>query len=169
MLRINVYCRDLTADRDFEVSLPNDIDKLLNPAHEYIVLDCDILRPEQFTSIIEINDIMLAANDNGIDKRTLEILSKVLLIDELKEVLENEDYYIIDFDAETASWNYGNGGNYSDEDFGLCLFKQGVSFLPFTPTEEMEDYIRWESNWTSACYCGWTDVTIHNNKYLVKA
>lgn len=93
------------------------------------------------------------------------ILSKAFIP---KEVMEIEDYTIIDFDGETSQYNGGNGVLANDEWFGRVLHGLGYINFPFVYTEEMEDYVIWDQLWYTANSEGWVDIRYNGKTYLVK-
>lgn len=171
-LRMNLTVRDITINKDFQIVLPVDdlsVYEDFRPDHEYIIIEHDnIIVPGEFCSIQEINEILQVAAKR-FSMQDLMIMSKTYLYEEVKQIIENGECAIIDFDSETCGWNFGNGGNHTEEDYGRCLYEQGYNFLPELVPEGLMDYIEWEANWNSAETSNWRAVLIDNNAYLVNA
>ena len=83
------------------------------------------------------------------------------------EEIKSGEFTIVDFDGETQSYNCGNGVICDDWWKGFVLHDLGYVSFPFTYTEDMEDYVRFESLWTDANCNGWRECTVSNNTYLV--
>lgn len=171
---MRIWIKNLTKDIDKELILPmseEELDKALNPNDEYIIIDYDasVLSPGQYDSIDELNNFLIECEENGITEPTLGVLSRVLLYHEVIEHVRNESYCIVDFDAETYSWNCGSGGSFwNDDEKGLCLFSCGYyNPFDFEYREEMENWIDWASVWTSASCEGWHEVSFNGGNYLV--
>ena len=169
---MRVWIRNLTKDTDMEVILPIDertLDNIIHPNDEYIILDSEILDVGKYDFIDELNDFLFDCKENGVSLETLEVLSKVLLYHEVIEAVENESYMIVDFDMETAHWNYGDGGDItSHADKGMCLYDTGLyNPFPCEVKEEMYDWINWEYVWINANCEGWQTVTVNGHGYLV--
>jgi hypothetical protein len=167
---MEITIRNITKDtmvdfnNDYAINLPMDEEKLreLLGDDEWIIIDSPV--GEELTNITELNELLME-----IDFKDLMILSKTYLYNEIKEMVENgNEYTIIDFDAVTANWGSGNGVPETEEYKGFVLFDQGYANLPFEHTEEMEDYIRWETVWTTAECENWREVRYNGNLYLVK-
>jgi hypothetical protein len=163
-----VILRDITVNKDVVKELPV-ANLQLEEGREYIIADYEsILDPSEFDSIPALNDFLKYCEENDISEDTLSILSKVYFYKEVVEAVMNDNYTIINFTDETADWNYGSGGNHTEEDMGRCLFETGCYLLPFEVTEEMVDWIDWSHAWTDACCQGWVEVNYKDNLYLVK-
>ena len=170
---MKIWVRNLTKDIDEVLILPvseEKLDELLNPNDEYIILDSEILDVDEYESIDELNKLLLKCEENGIDKADLEVMSATFLYSEVKEmIMEDELPIIVDFDAETSYWNCGSGGNFiSAFDKGMCVFEFGY-YNPFSfeMTDDIHDWIDWESVWTNATTEGWIEVRVNGNGYLV--
>ena len=167
---MKVYLINLTTSEDLSINLPvNNLNDILNANCEYIIADCEVLEPSEFDSIHELNDFLGRCEENGIAKEDLEILSALYFYNEVKEMVDNQTYMIIDFDAETSSWCNGNGGDFcNSSDKGMCLFDSGMyNPFGFEMTEEIYDWIDWESVWINAETEGWQAVGINRHGYLV--
>ena len=169
---MKVWIRNLTKDKDVEIILPMDedvLDSILDPNDEYIILDSEILNVGQYESIDVLNAFLCICKDSRIPMEELEVLSKVMLYHEVMEAVENETYWLIDFDVETAHWNCGHGGDItSHADKGMCLYDSGLyNPFPCEVKEEMYDWINWEYVWINANCEGWQTVTVNGHGYLV--
>lgn len=172
-LQMNLILRDITIDKDFRVSLPvEDISKIpgMCPGHEFIVAEHDnVLRIGELCSISEANEVLQLAEERGMTRQELSILSAVYLYDEVKEIIEEGEYLIIDFDSETTGWNFGNGGEHDAKDYGRLLYERfGYNSYGCEIPSPLMDHIIWESNWNAADAEGFRDVIINNHAYLVK-
>ena len=117
---MRVWVRNLTKDIDKEIILPiteEELDKELHPNDEYIIIDYDakVLSPGQYDSIDELNEFLTECKEDGIEEETLGILSRVLLYNEVIEHVRKGKYIIVDFNAETAHWNCGRGGDFHND------------------------------------------------------
>lgn len=172
MEKIIVWVRNLTKDKDMAIELPMEeekLDKILNPNDEYIIIDSDIFDIGEYESIDELNKFLFDCKENGISLADLEILSKILCYKEVIKTVDNGNYVIVDFNGETLGWNYGRGGDITnDYDKGLCVYESGY-YNPFNfeMTEDIHCWIDWESVWVNANVHGWQIVTIDDNGYLV--
>lgn len=169
-LQMEITLKDITAGKYVTLTLPQENSENIRGIetdHEYITADTDgTLPPEEYTSIQEYNDILLAA-ENPYSKEELMVLSKTYLLNEIREIVQDGGKQIFDFDAATADWNCGNGAPHSDEDMGRYLYQEGYNFLPAAIPEELEDYIRWEQNWFSAESAGARKVLMDNHLYII--
>lgn len=175
-MKVQIVVRDLTVDRDFMVFLPMSESRFndnFNKEHEYIIIDRnDILKPGEYDSIEEMNNFLIECQERGINNDTLQILSATYLYDEVREMVRNENYVIVDFTSETSTWNYGQGGDYwSENDKGLLLHTLDYMRFDwekeFKIPKEAEDDIEWENLWCAAESCGWRTVIINYHAYLV--
>lgn len=164
-----VVLRDITFNCDIVKELPV-ADLHLEEGHEYIIADYEEgLEPGRFDSITVLNDFLKFCAENNISNDTLTILSKVYFYKEVVESVMEDNYTIVNFTEETAGWNYGRGGNHTEEDMGRCLFETGCYLPPFEVTKEMADWIDWAYAWRDAnCNKGWVEVNYKNNLYLVR-
>ena len=168
---MKVWVRNLTKDIDYPIELPIDereLNKVLNPNDEYIIIDSEILDVGEYDSIDELNDFLFACKENGVSLEDLEVLSATYFYNEVIEMVDNQSYCIIDFDEETALW-YGTGGDFTNASHkGMCLFDVGY-FNPFDfeMNEEIYDWIDWASVWTAAEIDGWRAVRVNGKGYLV--
>lgn len=147
-------------DNDHTIKLPmneNELRKFLGK-DEWIIVDSPI--GEELTNIIELNDLLSEK-----DEETVKILQSA---DYLFEEIKRGEFIIVDFDSETSCWNYGNGVDSNDWWKGYLLYSLGYMKFPFDYTEEMEDWVRFESLWIQANYEGWIETEINNTTYLVK-
>ena len=163
---MEITIRNITKDtmvdfnNDHTIQLPmnkEDLRKLLGD-DEWIIVDSPI--GEELTNITELNNLLSEK-----DEETLKILQSVgYLFEEIK----NGEFTIVDFDSETSQWNYGCG-IYADEWWkGYLLHYLGYIHFPFEYTEEMEDWVKFESLWEQADTEGWRTTRYNNTTYLVK-
>lgn len=169
---MKVWVRNLTKDKDFSIELPMDereLDKTIHPNDEYIIIDCEILNVGEYDSIDELNEFLFNCKENGISLTDLEILSKIMYYKEVIDAVKNETYIIVDFDGETMEWNCGTGGDITnDYDKGLCVYKYGYyNPFDFEMTDDIHDWIDWQSVWINANTEGWQTVSINGHGYLV--
>lgn len=82
------------------------------------------------------------------------------------DVIEREDYTIIDFDAETEQWT---ACTYADDWWkGYLLYTEGYySCFPCEVPAELVDYINYDQNWVAATTEGRAEIIVENNTYLV--
>ena len=103
---MRIWVRNLTKNRDIEIELPMDernLNIVLPPDDEYIVIDSEILDVEQYASVHGLNSFLFDCKENEVSLNDLEILSKVLLYHEVIEAVDNQSYCIVDFEE------YGTG------------------------------------------------------------
>lgn len=163
-----VILRDITYNADVVKELPV-AELQLEEGHEYIIADYEgVLEPDEFDSIHALNDFLKYCVENDISEDTLSILSNAYFYKEVVESVMSDNYTIINFTDETASWNNGTGGNHNEEDMGRCLYESGYYMLPFEVTEEMTDWIDWAQAWTDASCQGWVEVNYKDSLYLVR-
>ena len=168
-MNIKVWVRDLTIDKDIAIMLPEGI-KELDIDHEYIILDSESLSIPELENIDSLADFLKKCDELGVDKETLEILSATFMYNEIKEMVEKEELpTIIDFDAETSDWRCGNGGDFTSEfDKGMAVYDFGYyNPFKFEMTEDIYDWIDWESVWTNAETDGWRAVRVNRTGYLI--
>lgn len=169
---MEITIRNITKDtmldfnNDHTINLPMEEGKLkaLLGDDEWIIVDSPI--GEELTNITKLNEIVKGYNEifpNG--DEMLEMLCKTYLLSEIEDPC---DITVIDFNAETKTWGYGNGAPFTDEYKGLLLHSLGLMELPFPYTEEMEDWINWEQLWFQAKTEGWRKVYYNGNYYLVR-
>lgn len=168
---MKVWVRNLTMDRDMEIELPMDernLNIVLPPDNEYIVIDSEILDVEQYASVHGLNSFLFDCKENGVSLNDLEVLSKVLLYHEVIEAVDNQSYCIVDFDAETSDWGEYGGDINNDTHKGMCLYDSGI-YNPFNfeVTDDIHDWIDWASVWINANTEGWQVVRINGHGYLV--
>ena len=172
MEKIIVWVRNLTKDKDMAINLPMEkqsLDEILNSNNEYIIIDCDILDIDEHQSIYALNDFLLECKENGVSLDDLEVLSKIMYFNEVVYTVEDGTYTIVNFDEETSDWNSMYGGNiWNGADKGMCLFDGGY-YNPFNfeVTEDIYDWIDWESVWDYANTDGWHTVKVNDTHYLV--
>lgn len=169
---MKVWIRNLTKGIDYSIELPmyeRELDKILNPNDEYIIIDSEILDVDEYASIDELNGFLFDCKENGISLTDLEVLSKIMYYNEVIDAVDNGSYVIVDFDAETSEWNCGNGGDFTSAfDKGMCVFDSGYyNPFGFKMTEDIYDWIDWESVWVNATTEGWREVRVNGNGYLV--
>ena len=159
--------------------LPKDEEKLVedferivakgNDNIEHIILDYDSpFKIGEYDNIFELNEFLIELTLNGVTEKTVDIISKVVdTQEELKEVLENGNYIIINVDEHIHGWST----NIVDDDIrGRVLNDLGFNtvFKTHVP-EEMEDYIDWESVYRDiSINDGWEDVRHVETDYLVR-
>lgn len=169
---MKVWIRNLTKGIDYPIELPMDereLDKILNPNDEYIIIDSEILDVDEYASIDEVNKLLLMCEENRIDEETLGVMSTAFLYNEIKEMIMKEELpIIINFDEETSDWNMYGGEIWNGADKGMCLFDGGY-YNPFNfeVTEDIYDWIDWESVWDNANTDGWHTVKVNDTHYLV--
>lgn len=174
-MKIKVYLRNITRDEDFCINLPKTKEELIAAlgyeSDEYIIIECNGIRGiSDDESVTELNKFIQECDNLGVDGETLEILSTTFLYNEIKEMVEREEIpIIVDFDAETSSWNYGNGGDFTSAfDKGMCLFDSGLyDPFKFEMNGDIYDWIDWESVWRNAETEGWRAVRVNRNGYLI--
>lgn len=165
---MEIVIRNITKDtmvdfnNDHVITLPMDEEKLRNMLgnDEWIIIDAPV--GDEFTNIEKLNALL-----NETDEDNLRILTKAFLLNEIMESGFN-NFSIVDFDAETSQYNGGNGVIAVDEWYGRVLHDLGYINFPFTYTEDMEDYVKWEQLWYTANSEGWCNVRYNGNTYLVK-
>ena len=120
-------------------------------------------------SIDELNEFLLECKADGVNEEILGVLSRVFLYNEVIEHVRKESYRIVDFDAETSSWNCGYGGDITnDYDKGMAVFDFGFyNPFDFEMNEDIYDWIDWENVWVNATTEGWSEVTFNDRGYLV--
>lgn len=165
---MKIIIRNITKDtmtdfnNDHTIELPMDEEELRNMLgnDEWIIVDSPV--GEELTNIERLNTLL-----NEINEDDLRILTKVFL---LNEIIESglDNFSIVNFDAETSQYNGGNGVFADGEWYGRVLHNLGYINFPFTYTEDMEDYVKWEQLWYVAHSEGWCDVRHNGNIYLVK-
>lgn len=165
-IKFGITVRDLTNDTDFALILPmeeSELVKKLNRNHEYIIithngmLDCG-----EYTNIEELNMFLLDCKDNGVEKETLGILSKVCSDwKDVRTLVETESYTIFDT-SEIDEWAI-NG----EEAYGRYMYDLGFNTFGCDIPEELEDYINWDQNWFTLESVGWSTVRYNGNEYIV--
>ena len=169
-MKIKTWLRNLTTDVDLMLNLPvKNLNEILDANCEYIITDCTVLDPSEFDSITELNNFLEYCEENEINKDELEILSVTYLYDEVRQMVVDGTYTIIDFEAETADWRNGTGGDlWNDNDKGMCLFDSGYyNPFDFEMNEDIYEWIDWEQVWRNANIDGWQSVYVNENGYLV--
>lgn len=166
---MKVWIRNLTTGKEMEINLPmkeHRLRQILDERCEYIIIDCDVNIPE-YANIYNLNELLQFCQDNEVEEE-FEILMQTYLYHEVRTAMLNLEYLLIDFDTETAGWNCGSGGDFTQEwDKGRCLYEYGLAELPFEVKEEMEDYIDWSLVWRDSNCSGWREVTYKDRHYLV--
>lgn len=161
---MTIWIRNITKDtlmdfdNDHKINLPmpeDELRKLLGD-DEWIVIDSPI--GEEMIDILQLNDLV-----EKYGEERLCLLAQSFLLD---EIMEN-DFIIIDFDEETKE--YCNGlGCFPDEWWkGYLMFQLGYVKFPFEYKDEMEDYVRFETLWTTAECEGWREIKYNGNTYIV--
>lgn len=167
---MKIYVRNVTNDTEMELNLPmQNLNSVLDTNCEYIIMESETLKLDEFDSIYMVNDFLEGCRQNGISEEELAILSQTYLYDEVVQMVVDGTYCIIDFDAETSGWYGGNGGDFTrDFDKGMAVYDFGF-YKPFAfeVTEEIYDWIDWESVWTNANCDGWRTVFYERGHYLV--
>lgn len=174
-MKIKTYIRNITRDEDFAISLPKTEEELIAALgyenDEYIIIECcGIHGVRDYESVTELNKFIQECVNLGVDEKTLEILSATFLYNEIKEMIEKEELpTIIDFDAETANWRCGDGGDFTSAfDKGMCLFDSGFyNPFKFEMNDDIYDWIDWESVWINAETEGWRSVRVNRTGYLI--
>lgn len=167
------YIRNITKDTEMCLSLPlkeKELNDKLDRNCEYIIIDSEIPNVDEYESVHVVNRFLLSCVENGINLEDIKILSATYLFSEVMKMVIDESYTIVDFDMETSDWNSGYGGNFTNgTDKGMCLF-DGHYYNPFgfEMSEEIYDWIDWDSVWTNANCEGWREVTVNEKHYLVK-
>lgn len=172
---MKIWVRNLTKNLEKSLTLPMDGEELKKVLgkDEWIILDSEsALRPDEMDSITELNDFLNECKELGVCDDVLGILSVPFLYCEVMEMIRAESWTIINFDNETGTWDYGNGGNFwDDSDKGRvlhdCEYVQFDWERKYPIVEEMEDDIEWENLWTTAQCLGWREVTYKGYHYLV--
>lgn len=155
------------------LSLPMAEDKLrqvfaeiVGNGNEGIILDYNApFSIGEYESVFDLNERM--ENLADVDETTCKLLCEYCdTLEEAMEILENENYSIIDVDRVSSGWNVPAN---SDELFGMVLNEEGYNNLFSTPIpEEMIDYMDF-----AQIYCclsvndRWQDISIDGNTYLV--
>ncbi len=162
---MNITIRDLTKDdgisfkADVTIQLPVEEAKLkeILGDDEWIIVDAPL--GDEHTSILKLNEVCNFYTD---DK--LEMLSYTYLFEEIAEVMDNgNDFIIICYDEV----NNVNGFYPTDEWLGFALFKSGYAILPFEYDDAMEDYIKWDQVWRTAESEGWRRIPYDGRIYMV--
>lgn len=169
-MKIQVWLENLTGWEHERIYLPvSNVNDILKPNCEYIITDCQILNPDELDSIHELNDFLNGCEENGIDEETLMILSATYLYHEVIEMVVDGTYTIVDFDGETAHWNCGRGGDFTNaHDKGMCVHEYGYyNPFDFEMTDDIHDWIDWESVWRNAETEDWREVCVNGKHYLV--
>lgn len=147
-------------DNDHTIHLPmrESLLKHFLGRGEWIIVDSPV--GNEFTDIFDLNKLA-----QHFEKEDFEILSRTFLFEELMEL---ETYSIINFTEETAQYNTGNGVYADDWWKGYVLHNLGYEVFPFTYTDDMEDYVKFEQLWYTAFSEGWREISYNGNLYLVK-
>ena len=162
---MRVILRNITKDnmKDFSndqiVYFPMEEDDLKNLLgnDEWIIVDSPI--GNELTNILGLNQLLTEKEEDMI-----KILQAAgYLFEEIK----NHEFAIVDFDSETSQWNTGNGVVCDDWWKGYVLHKLGYVRFPFHYTDEMEDWVRFDTLWTQAEAEGWRDATVNIFSKLV--
>ena len=152
-----------------EEKLEEVFERIVGKGNEHIILDYDApFEISEYENVFELNEFLIDLTLNGVTEKTVDILSKVVdTQEELKEVLENGNYIIINVDEHIHGWST----NIVDDDIrGRVLNDLGFNtvFKAHVP-EEMEDYIDWESVYRDlSINDGWEDVRRNGTDYLVR-
>ena len=169
-MKIKTWLRNLTTDVDLMLNLPvKNLNEILDANCEYIITDCTVLDPSEFDSITELNNFLEYCEENEINKDDLEILSRLYSYEEVRQIVVDGKYIIVDFEAETADWYGGSGGDlWNDSHKGMCLF-DGHYYNPFNfeINENIYEWIDWEQVWRNANTDGWQSIYVYGNGYLV--
>lgn len=160
---MNIIIKNLTQNIDREISLPmkkGKIEKILGK-DEWLIVDSPFVHDE-FINILELNELL-----EEIDEMKIFILAQAFNFKEIKEMIEKENYIIINFDEETASYNNGNGVIFEDWWKGYLLHDLGYMHFPFEYKEEMEDYVCFDKLWVEANCSGWFELYYNGQHYLI--
>lgn len=152
-----------------EEKLKEDFERIVGEGNEHIILDfCSPFGIGEYENVFELNEFLIDLTLNGVSETDVNILSKVAdTQEELKSVLENGNYIIIDVDSEIHGWST----NLVDDDVrGRVLHNLGFNTVfKLNVPEEMEDYIDWESVYRDlSINDGWYDVRRNGTDYLVR-
>ena len=168
---MEVIIRNITKDKEETLDLPMNILKLeeILGNDEFIIVDAEKVIPvSTYDSIIEINTFLENCMENDVYEDDLAVLAKAgYTFDEIRNMVEDGSYIIIDFTNETAGWP--SADIFSDYDKGLCLQTSGYAELPFKYDDSMEDYISWEKVWFDADGNGWRTARHDYHDYIVHA
>lgn len=179
---MKVWLRNLTRGRDFEINLPMNerhLSDILFENEEYIIIDSSFLNVDEYESIWKLNKFLIDCKEKEISIRELEILSHVFLFNEIVEKVKDRNYIIVDFDEVTKGWYGGSGGDlWNNSHKGMCLFdakvkdkngklKRAYNPFKFYVSDDIYDWIDWESVWVNATTEGWNEVSIDYHGYLV--
>lgn len=168
---MKIYVRNITKNKDMEIELPMNVLKLEEKlgVDEYIIVEAENILPvDAYSSISEINTFLDNCREVGVYEDELAILKHAgYIFEEIRDMIANERYVVIDFTETTRKWS--SGDIHSDSDKGLCLHINGYSNLPFKYDDSMEDYINWEVVWTEAESSGWRISHHDSHDYLVRA
>lgn len=166
---MEIIARNITKNKDIKLELPMtalELEEKLG-RDEYIIIEAENILPAgPYSSISEINTFLDNCREVGCDEDELAILTQAdYTFEEIKNMVENGSYEIIDFTETVKTWS--SGDIHSDYDKGLCLHVNGFSDLPFQYDDSMEDYINWEVVWTNAECSGWRTARHNYHDYIV--
>ena len=182
--KIEVWVRDLTLSHsaadvssDLRLELPDEnLGAKLTKEHEYIIIESE-LGFDEYTSVYEINEWLLEQDCDTVD---LRILSKTYLWNEVMRKIENDEFQILDFDAETETYNCVCGVVFDEWWIGYVLHENGMMFeweidlinlLGYDKAKEivadMEDDLRYDNLCATAECEGVRRVCYNGNHYLV--
>lgn len=152
-----------------EEKLEEVFERIVGKGNEHIILDYDApFEISEYENVFELNNFLIDLTLNEVSERDANVLSKVVDTQkELKEVLENGNYIIIDVDEHIHGWST----NIVDDDIrGRVLNDLGFNTVfKVNVPEEMEDYIDWESVYRDlSINDGWEDVRHNGTDYLVR-
>mgnify|MGYP006939746272 FL=1 len=152
-------------DNDHVLNLPMEEESLNQflGKYEWIIVDGEI--GDDYTDIRKLNQLLKEYGEENL--RILCCSTNNFLINELLDV-DPDNFIIIDFDAETESYNGGNGVICDDWWKGYLLFKLEYEQFPFKYTDEMEDYLKFEQLWYTAESEDWRATRYQGHWYLMK-
>ena len=155
---MKLFIRDLTEDRDLEITVPYTED-LLTKDHEYIILDQqDVpVKLSEYDNIAQLNSFLLKIQESGYSEDALKAIGNSYLYSEIIEAFKKDDDPFVIIEVESTD----------DSDLGYALYEIGVSYFPFKMPKGAEDYIRWEQNWYAADSDGWRKVSDGNDQYYI--
>ena len=152
-----------------EEKLEEVFERIVGKGNEHIILDYDApFEIGEYENVFALNEFLIDLTLNGVTETTVNVLSKVVdTQEELKSVLENGNYIIINVDEHIQGWSTHI---VDDDTRGRVLHNLGFNtvFKVKVPVE-IEDYIDWQSVYTVlSINDGWYDVRRNDTDYLVR-
>ena len=138
-------CYNYTKQEGFEATFPMTEDEIakLNSTGEVMV---EIPGYEVGVNLTTMNEFVKMLEENGVDEKSYNILSKAYLFNEIKERLEKgESFSIIDFGAETSNWM--SASFYDESDKGRLLYELELAKFPVEVPEELVEYMDYAMLW----------------------